>query len=237
MTIPRSEYPRPQFVRNEWACLNGPWSFAVDPGDSGRERGLVERAYEQEILVPFCPESKLSGIGNTDFLNAVWYRRDVTAPAAWASRDVWVHFQAVDYDATVFVNANEVCRHRGGWTPFSCNLAPLVRPGETFALTVRARDDHRAHTPKGKQASSYKNRGCHYTRTTGIWQTVWMEPLARVHMRRPRIMPDLAAGAFHLTVPLSQNRPGPCSKQNCTTDTGRGQTPSWRPRPPLPTAA
>jgi len=79
-SVPRPEYPRPQFVRPEWLCLNGEWQFEIDQGDSGLERGLRERPLQARILVPFCPESSLSGIGNTDFLNAVWYRREVTVP-------------------------------------------------------------------------------------------------------------------------------------------------------------
>ena len=84
--IPRSEYPRPQFVRSDWLCLNGEWQFELDQGDSGLERGLLQRELSDRILVPFCPESELSGIGNHDFLEAVWYRRELAIPAAWAGR-------------------------------------------------------------------------------------------------------------------------------------------------------
>ena len=99
--IPRSEYPRPQFVRQDWLCLNGQWEFETDPGDSGFERGVHNRSLKDKIIVPFCLESKLSGIGNTDFMDAVWYRRTVTIPAAWKGRKVLLHFQAVDYETTV----------------------------------------------------------------------------------------------------------------------------------------
>ncbi len=95
MSVPRSEYPRPQFARDEWMCLNGIWQFEIDAGDSGLQRGLVRRELEGEILVPFCPESELSGIGHTDFMNAVWYRRTVRVPEAWANRRVLLHLQAV----------------------------------------------------------------------------------------------------------------------------------------------
>ena len=99
---PRSEYPRPQFVREPWLCLNGEWQFEIDQGDSGLGRGLLERELADRIVVPFCPESELSGIGNRDFLNALWYRRIVEIPAAWSERSVLLHFQAVDYDTTVW---------------------------------------------------------------------------------------------------------------------------------------
>ena len=84
--IPRGEYPRPQFVRPDWLNLNGEWQFEIDPGDSGFSRGLTGRELSGKITVPFCPESVLSGVGNTDFLNAVWYRRTVTIPAQWAGK-------------------------------------------------------------------------------------------------------------------------------------------------------
>ena len=95
-SIPRPEYPRPQFVRDDWLCLNGEWQFEIDPGDSGLERGLAERELSGRIIVPFCPESSLSGVGNTDWMNAVWYRRTITIPPEWAGRNVLLHFQAVD---------------------------------------------------------------------------------------------------------------------------------------------
>lgn len=115
--VPRPEYPRPQFVREAWLNLNGRWQFETDRGDSGLERGLGDRDLAGEIVVPFCPESELSGIGDTDFMEAVWYRRTVTVPAEWAGDDVLLHFGAVDHDATVWVNGTEVVRHRGGFTP------------------------------------------------------------------------------------------------------------------------
>ena len=128
--IPRSEYPRPQFTREDWLCLNGEWQFEIDQGDSGLERGLLERELSDRIMVPFCPESQLSGIENPDFMNAVWYRREVTIPSAWAGRRVLLHFQAVDYDSTVWVNGEEVGRHRGGFSPFSCDLRDVAVAGE-----------------------------------------------------------------------------------------------------------
>ena len=213
--IPRPEYPRPQFVRLDpagnpsWRCLNGTWQFEVDSGDSGKERGLIERELTGEILVPFCPESVLSGIGNTDFLHVVWYRRDIEIPLEWTGSDVLLHFGAVDYDATVWANGTEVGRHRGGFTPFSANLRGIAAPGETVTVVVRARDENRIPQPRGKQAATYAPHGCHYTRTTGIWQTVWMEPIpSAAALKRPRITPDVANGAFHLELPLTQNRPG-----------------------------
>jgi beta-galactosidase/beta-glucuronidase len=201
MPIPRAEYPRPQFVRPDWLCLNGEWQFEIDAGDSGRERGLVGRELRDRIVVPFCPESRLSGLGHTDFMPAVWYRRTVRVPAAWAGRRVLLHFQAVDYDATVWVNGLEAGRHRGGFTPFSVELSAGA-PGREVTIVVRARDDHRSPRPRGKQSPEHDNVGVLYTRTTGIWQTVWLEPVPEAALRRPRIVPDVANACIHVSQPL-----------------------------------
>lgn len=209
MQTPRNEYPRPQFLRNAWLCLNGQWQFEIDHGDSGFERGLVQRDLTGRITVPFCPESSLSGIGNTDYMAAVWYRREVTIPREWAGQNVRLHFQAVDYDATVWVNGHEAGRHRGGFTPFSIDLTNHAKPGETFTLVLRARDDHRESKPKGKQSHLFHNAGCHYTRTTGIWQTVWLEPVpAQARLERPRITPDVGRGCLHILQPITGKRAG-----------------------------
>ncbi|CAA9266849.1 MAG: GH2, partial [uncultured Chloroflexia bacterium] len=210
MEVPRSEYPRPQFVRPDWLCLNGEWQFEVDAGDSGYDRHMhtSDQDLEQRIVVPFCPESSLSGIGNVDFMPTVWYRRSITIPQEWAGRRVLLHFQAVDYDTTVWVNGHEVYRHRGGFTPFTCDLHGVVAPGETAVITVRARDDNRPSQPRGKQSTRYENYSVFYTRTTGIWQTVWLEPVPHSYLRRPRITPDVANGQFHLSQPISQNSAG-----------------------------
>lgn len=206
--IPRPEYPRPQFVRSQWLCLNGDWQFEIDSGDSGIDRGLKDRPLHGTITVPFCPESKLSGVENTDFLNAVWYRRDVTIPADWKTPRILLHFQACDYDTTVWVNGVEVARHRGGFTPFSAEIGSLVKAGETATVVVRARDDNRTAKAGGKQSNGYANAGCHYTRTTGIWQTVWLEPLPISSLQRPRITPLLTAQSFRIEVPLTGPRAG-----------------------------
>ncbi|MGY4773257.1 glycoside hydrolase family 2 protein [Kribbella sp. CWNU-51] len=207
MSQPRAEYPRPQFIRAEWVNLNGEWQFEVDRSDSGLERGVRERDLAQRITVPFAPETQLSGIENVDFLEAVWYRTTVTIPAEWSGKDAVLHFQAVDHDATVWVNGVEVVRHRGGFTPFSANLSKVAQPGEEATIVVRARDTHKGPQARGKQSQLYFNHSCLYTRTTGIWQTVWLEAVPTVHLGRPRITPDVAGSSFHLEVPVSANKP------------------------------
>ena len=202
MSIPRPEYPRPQFVRPDWLCLNGPWQFEIDQGDSGLERGILTRALKGSITVPFCVESKLSGVENHDFLEAVWYRREVDIPAEWSGRRVLLHFQAVDYDATVWVDGQEIGRHRGGFSPFTCDLSGVAAPGDRVSIVVRARDNHRDSQPRGKQAQTFGPRGAIYVRTTGIWQSVWMEPVPDIHLGRPRLTPDLANCVIRLEQPL-----------------------------------
>ena len=212
MSIPRNEYPRPQFVRDRWLCLNGPWQFEIDSADTGRERGLRDRELSGQITVPFCPESKLSGIEHVDFMNAVWYRRTVTIPAEWKGccQKTLLHFQAVDYDATVWVNGRFVRRHRGGFTPFTCDLSEVAAAGDEITIVVRARDLKRTmgDKPGGKQSPRYENHGCVYTRTTGIWQTVWMEPVPDVHLKRPRITPDVTNSCIRINQPMANSRPG-----------------------------
>jgi len=209
MSIPRSEYPRPQFVRSDWLCLNGQWQFEIDNGDTGLQRGLKDKAkLDTEITVPFCPESPLSGIGDEDFMMAVWYRREVEIPKDWKGRNVLLHFQACDYDTTVWVNGEEVGRHRGGWVGFSFDITKVAAPGTKATIVVRARDNTRGNQPGGKQSDRYERYSCLYIRTTGIWQTVWLEPVAELHLKRPRITPDVTNKCFHLVQPLSNNRPG-----------------------------
>ncbi len=208
-SIPRPEYPRPSFARKDWLNLNGEWQFEIDCGDSGLEKGLVEKELEGRITVPFCPESRLSGVEHTDFMEAVWYRKEVKIPGDWAGREVLLNFQAVDYEATVWVNGKEAGRHRGGFSGFSCNLGPAEELGGRATIVVRARDPRYWHKPCGKQSPFYINdTGCRYTRTTGIWQTVWMEPVPHTSLKRPKITPCLADRAFRLEQPVANPKAG-----------------------------
>lgn len=207
-SIPRPEHPRPQMVRYTWLNLNGQWDFEVDHGDSGLERGLLDRPLTGSIVVPFAPESEASGVGNTDFMMAVWYRRVVQIPNEWTGLRPLLHFGAVDFDATIWVNGVEVVRHRGGFTPFTADLSGLAVAGETVTVTVRARDSRHDLQARGKQATWFANSECLYTRTTGIWQTVWLEGVGRTYFRRPRITPHLGSASFAVVTPLSGSGAG-----------------------------
>lgn len=188
----RGEYPRPQFVRADWMCLNGTWEFERDPNRSGRERGLgtPTGVYRESILVPFCLESQQSGIGETDFMAAVWYRRDFELPPDWLGKRILLHFGAVDYRAEVFINGNSVGVHQGGFAPFTFDISPWLNPGANM-LTVCAEDDlRRGNQARGKQSKLYQSYGCYYTRTTGIWQTVWLEPVPTASLENVKFYPD-----------------------------------------------
>ena len=196
--IPRPEYPRPQFVRKDWMNLNGEWEFEQDPGVSGKERQIYERELKERILVPFCPESDLSGIGNKDFMACVWYRRKVEIPREWAGKRVLLHFGACDYRTTVYVNGREAGVHVGGYTSFSFDITELLTEGENL-IAVCAEDDVRSRQqPAGKQSILYHSHVCYYTRTTGIWQTVWLEAVPEAYIRKIWYDPDVDNCCLHI---------------------------------------
>lgn len=199
MAIPRPEHPFPQFQRKDWLSLNGPWEFEIDNARSGRDRRFQDRAHlDSTILVPFCPESALSGVGNTDFMNAVWYQRTLTIPDQWEGKRVYLQFGAVDHHTEVYLNGGLVCVHDGGYTPFSADITDRLQPGEN-RLTVYAEDDVRSpRQPRGKQSEWYASHGCDYTRVTGIWQTVWLEARPEIHIEQVRYEPDINNACLHL---------------------------------------
>lgn len=200
MNIPRAEHPNPQWERETWKNLNGPWEFEFDFGCSAVERRLWEKErFDREILVPFCPESRLSGIGYTDFINGVAYRRNFELSQEELSGRVLLHFGAVDYEASVYINGTLVGSHKGGYTSFCFDITKHVAPGPN-TLFVAVKDDVRSGLqPKGKQAHLYASSGCDYTRTTGIWQTVWLEFVPERHIQSAKYYPDPANGKVTVT--------------------------------------
>lgn len=193
----RQEHPKPQFRRENWENLNGPWEFLIDHGNSGAEQGFFsgETLYPQTIQVPFCPESKLSGVEYKDFMTSVWYRRTITVTAQQLTGLVRLHFGAVDHKATIYVNGQKAGGHTGGYVSFWVDITAFLTEGEN-TLVVHAQDDTRDSTiPSGKQCEVFASRGCHYTRTTGIWQTVWLEYLPKVGVESVHFQTDPHAGA------------------------------------------
>ena len=193
MAVPRAEYPRPQFERTEWLNLNGQWNFAFDFGQTGRQRDWQKAtSFDKKITVPFCPESPLSGIGYTDFIPAVWYQRTIDIPASWQGRQVRLNFGASDYETHVFVDGHEVGAHYGSGSSFSFDITKQAQPGTSHNLVVWVKDDLRGgHQTGGKQSEQFHSYGCLYTRTTGIWQTVWLEPVDREGLQSVFAVPDI----------------------------------------------
>ncbi|WP_248927235.1 glycoside hydrolase family 2 protein [Paenibacillus hamazuiensis] len=206
----RPEYPRPQFIRNDWLNLNGEWQFDYDDQDEGiRQTWYEGRTMGRRIQVPFCYQSKLSGIGETEFHDIVWYRKDVTLPPEFAGKRVLLHFGAVDYDARVWVNGKLVAAHEGGHTPFSADITGALQDGSN-SIVVRAQDYSKDVTlPRGKQYWEEKSRGIFYTRTTGIWQTVWLEPVHDIYLAKTKLTPDIDRNEIHVRAffngPLKQS--------------------------------
>jgi beta-galactosidase/beta-glucuronidase len=191
--VPRPEYPRPQFQRAEWQNLNGTWTYTFDFGKTGHDRNWRNsKGFNGEITVPFCPESKLSGIGYTDFIPCIWYQRTLNVPEAWAGQQILLNFGAVDYESTIYIDGKEVMKHYGTGSSFTADITQFVTPGKPANLVVYVLDDLRGgKQPGGKQSTNLNSAGCHYTRTTGIWQTVWMEPVNPQGLKQVVTIPDI----------------------------------------------
>jgi len=184
-------YPRPQLRREEWISLNGEWEFALDPAGTWRLPADVQ--WTRTIRVPFSPETPASGIGDTGFYRTCWYRRQIQLPQLAAGQSLILHFGAVDYTATVWVGGRYVASHRGGYTPFSCNLTEAVCGSENCDIVVRVEDDPLdLAKPRGKQDWQEEPHSIWYPRTTGIWQTVWLEIVPSTHLSRVAFTPNLA---------------------------------------------
>ena len=189
MNIPRNEYPRPDMVRSEWLNLNGIWEFGIG---AENEKTDPFMPLDKKITVPFCPESALSGVGETGFMKSVFYRRTFVLPQSFRGRRVLLRFGAADYAAYVYVNGAFAGSHRGGYTPFCFDITGLVSKDGENTLFVRVDDDTLSPLqPSGKQSSRPESYGCFYTRVTGIWQTVWLEPVGEKHIADYRAYPDI----------------------------------------------
>ena len=191
--LPRSEYPRPQFERECWMNLNGTWTYTFDFGQTGAERDFRNsKGFDGKITVPFCPESKLSGVQHTDFIPCVWYQRTITVPETWGGKNILLNFGAVDYDATIYIDGKKVGRHCGAGSSFSLDITKFVKAGGSANLVIQVKDNLRGgKQPGGKQSTGYYSAGCNYTRVTGIWQTVWMEAVCPEALKQVFATPDI----------------------------------------------
>ncbi|MDM5326283.1 sugar-binding domain-containing protein [Neobacillus sp. CF12] len=202
----RLEYPRPQLVRKDWLNLNGVWTFTFDDENKGTEQKWFKQnssVFNKEINVPFAFQTKISGIEDPTYHDVVWYKRDFEIPASWNDQRVILHFGAVDYRAWVYVNEKFVGFHEGGHTPFSFDITDCLNGGKE-TIVVKVEDPSRDESiPRGKQFWMEKPFGIWYTRTTGIWQTVWLEPINSAHISKLKFTPDVDKGEVTVELEVS----------------------------------
>src|SRR5450432_1061309 len=178
-------YPRPQLQRDDWLGLDGEWEFAIDP--AGEIESAAKIKFTRKIAVPFAPETPASGVEETGFFKACWYRRQFDSPKLSKNQQMILHFEAVDYRTTVWVNDQLAVRHEGGYTPFSADITNLLIPGKSQTIVVRAQDDpYDLSQPRGKQDWKTEPHSIWYYRTSGIWQSVWAEVVNESHIVRVR---------------------------------------------------
>ena len=196
-------YPRPILERDQWKNLNGLWNYSITPRFSPPPSN-----YDGKILVPFPVESSLSGVKKTvGEDNVVWYERSFSVPSEWRNKDVLVHFGAVDWKTDIWINDVKVGSHSGGYTPFYFNISPYLNRSGDQKLVVRVWDPaDKSYQPRGKQVSD--PRGIWYTAVTGIWQTVWIEPVAKSHITRIKTTPDIDKQRISIQVYTSETLPG-----------------------------
>lgn len=184
-------YPRPQFVREQWVDLNGEWNFAFDDANTGETHLPAAFSSDLKINVPFTYETQASGIGDESHHPYVWYNRTLDIPAEAEGSRVLLHFQAVDYVAKVWMNGTYVGSHQGGYAAFSFDITPYIAIGGENQLTVKVEDSQDATQPRGKQRWVKDNFECFYVQTTGIWQSVWMEFVDPVRVDSVKMTPDI----------------------------------------------
>lgn len=195
----RNEYPRPDFQRNDWMSLNGKWRFGFDQ--------LIDR----DIEVPFVYQCALSGVDIKTDYDYVIYQKNFSVPSRWRNQNILLHFGAVDYESNVYVNGNLVCTHKGGHTPFTIDITEFLNWNEE-TLVVKVYDPHNDETiPRGKQFWNGEPQFIWYTPSTGIWQSVWLEPVFSSRFERILFTPDIDSGTVEIKYTLSDNITFPCT--------------------------
>ena len=225
--IMRKEHPRPIFYRKDWLNLNGEWTCDFSKNIKGFSKSkLNKKQFSKKIIVPFCPESKLSGIGHTDFIQEMYYQKTFVIPKSWKNKKILLHFGGVDYESTIYINKKKVGLNKGGSTPFSLDITSKIIENDNNDLKLYVIDkrcagspepnfDYRGRgvfrsqndikkwvlnknrfQPRGKQSTFKHSYGCYYTRTTGIWQTVWLEAVNKKHIKNITIQPNVQSSSF-----------------------------------------
>ncbi len=225
--IMRKEHPRPIFYRKDWLNLNGEWTCDFSKNIKGFSKSkLNKKQFSKKIIVPFCPESKLSGIGHTDFIQEMYYQKKFVIPKSWKNKKILLHFGGVDYESTIYINKKKVGLNKGGSTPFSLDITSKIIENDNNDLKLYVIDkrcagspepnfDYRGRgvfrsqndikkwvlnknrfQPRGKQSTFKHSYGCYYTRTTGIWQTVWLEAVNKKHIKNITIQPNVRSSSF-----------------------------------------
>ena len=202
---PLNVYPRPQLQRSEWQNLNGLWQYAILPASDDK---AIPSSFQGNILVPFCAESALSGVGKrVGKDNLLWYQRDITVPAKRKGKRVLLHFGAVDWRSDIFVNGKNVGRHEGGYDPFTFDITDALKKGTKQQLNVRVWDPtNDGPQPHGKQV--IKPEGIWYTPVTGIWQTVWLETVPETYISSTKQTPDVDNSNLSVSASVENIQPG-----------------------------
>ena len=203
--VPRPEHPRPDLQRDSWQTLNGEWQFEIDKAADGEARGLSHgKDLNSKILVPFCPESKLSGLGlgNTVKLKDVWYRRSFELSPAMTGKRVRIHFGGVDYKTWVYINGQLAGTHVGGSSSFSFEITQWLKNGPN-EVVVKVLDDMWSGLQSCGKQSPDQSQGCTYTRTTGIWHPVWLEAVGSTFVENISVVPDPENSRVFITAKLN----------------------------------
>lgn len=211
-TIPRQEYPRPDFKRKEWQNLNGTWAFSFDDEDVGKtNKWYLSHVHETQIMVPFVYQCKASGINDSSYHPIQWYERKFSH--AKTNQRTFLCFGAVDYRSDIWVNGTYLGHHEGGYTPFCFDISDFLQENQENTLSVRSEDHNDCSQPRGKQYWKESNDRCWYTPSSGIWQTVWLEERPELFIQAMQMKPDIDTSSISIQLTLNKQ---PCPNTECT---------------------